>query len=139
MVTIALLSYYGNEGERLLFGLADYLGVGITVGFCLIIPTIFLTYLCDGNILIFVSSHLTNYISNLTQPVPPLGVFCLAGGGRVVPHRVSLHLQLLLPPRPGGPARPPAGRALGCRGSHPSHQHWRPRSHSQEMISCSSR
>ena len=60
MVTIALLSYYGNEGERLLFGLADYLGVGITVGFCLIIPTIFLTYLCDGNILIFVSSHLNN-------------------------------------------------------------------------------
>ena len=63
LVTIALLSYYGNEGERLLFGLADYLGVGITVGFCLVIPLIFITYLCDGNILIFVS--ITTTIGNI--------------------------------------------------------------------------
>ena len=137
MVTIALLSYYGNEGERLLFGLADYLGVGITVGFCLIIPTIFLTYLCDGNILIFVSSHQLKV--SIIQPDPTPGVFCLAGGGRVVPHRVSLHLQLLLPPRPGGSTGASPGRPRGCRGLHPSHQHRRPRSHSQEMISCSSR
>ena len=72
MVTIALLSYYGNEGERLLFGLADYLGVGITVGFCLIIPTIFLTYLCDGNILIFVSSPLISTIIIKPDPTCPL-------------------------------------------------------------------
>ena len=55
LLAIVGLSYYGNEGTRLFFGLLDYLGVGITVGFSIVIPLIFLSYLCDGNILIFVS------------------------------------------------------------------------------------
>ena len=55
LLVIVGLSYYGNEGTRLFFGLLDYLGVGITVGFSIVIPLIFLSYLCDGNILIFVS------------------------------------------------------------------------------------
>ena len=54
------LSYYGNDGKRLIFGLLDYLGVGISVGFCVVIPLIFFTYLCDGNILIFVSNNNTS-------------------------------------------------------------------------------
>jgi len=53
LVAIVFLSYYGNDGKRLIFGLLDYLGVGISVGFCVVIPLIFFTYLCDGNILIF--------------------------------------------------------------------------------------
>lgn len=53
LLVIVGLSYYGNEGTRLFFGLLDYLGVGITVGFSIVIPLIFLSYLCDGNILIF--------------------------------------------------------------------------------------
>ena len=57
LVAIVLLSYYGNEGGRLFFGLVDYLGVGIAVGFSIVIPLIFLSYLCDGNILIFVSGN----------------------------------------------------------------------------------
>ena len=62
LVSIVLLSYYGNEGGRLFFGLLDYLGVGITVGFCIVVPLIFFTYLCDGNILIFVSLYILKVI-----------------------------------------------------------------------------
>ena len=65
LVAIVLLSYYGNEGGRLFFGLVDYLGVGIAVGFSIVIPLIFLSYLCDGNILIFVSG---NYKYSLLTP-----------------------------------------------------------------------
>ena len=60
LLAIVGLSYYGNEGTRLFFGLLDYLGVGITVGFSIVIPLIFLSYLCDGNILIFVSGSINN-------------------------------------------------------------------------------
>ena len=59
-MAIVFLSYYGNDGKRLIFGLLDYLGVGISVGFCVVIPLIFFTYLCDGNILIFVSNNNTS-------------------------------------------------------------------------------
>ena len=52
---IVILSYYGNEGGRLFFGLGDFLGVGTSVGFAIVIPLVFVTYLGDGNILIFVS------------------------------------------------------------------------------------
>ena len=50
-----ILSYIGNEGGRLFFGLGDYLGVGVTVGFSIATPLLLLTYLADGNILVFVS------------------------------------------------------------------------------------
>ena len=66
LVAIVLLSYYGNEGGRLFFGLVDYLGVGIAVGFSIVIPLIFLSYLCDGNILIFVSG---NYKYSLSHTI----------------------------------------------------------------------
>ena len=52
---IVILSYLGNEGGRLFFGLGDFLGVGTSVGFAIAIPLVFVTYLGDGNILIFVS------------------------------------------------------------------------------------
>ena len=55
LVVIVVLSYLGNEGGRLFFGLGDYLGVGTSVGFAIVVPLIFVTYLAGGNILIFVS------------------------------------------------------------------------------------
>ena len=44
-----------REIKRLLFGQNDFLGVGTSVGFLLILPLILLTYIWDGNLLIFVS------------------------------------------------------------------------------------
>ena len=58
MVVIVVLSYIGNDGGRLFFGLCDYLGVGTSVCFAVVTPLIFLTYLTGGNILIFVSYSL---------------------------------------------------------------------------------
>ena len=113
LAAIVCLSYYGNQGGRLFFGLQDFLGVGIllndpknctgfsyypkmnvmyccvytilnqvthsewqiisnwdnakddenssqvgvTVGFAIIFPLVLLTYLAEGNILVFVSSQ----------------------------------------------------------------------------------
>ena len=51
-----ILAFLGNEGGRLFFGLGDFLGVGTGVGFAIVIPLVFLTYLWDGNILVFVST-----------------------------------------------------------------------------------
>ena len=55
LLCIVILSYLGNEGGRLFFGLEDFLGVGTSVGFTIVIPLVFITYLWDGNILVFVS------------------------------------------------------------------------------------
>ena len=55
LMSIVILSYLGNDGGRLFFGLEDFLGVGTSVGFAIAIPLIFITYLWDGNILVFVS------------------------------------------------------------------------------------
>merc|ERR1711892_879198 len=55
LLSIVILSYIGNEGGRLFFGLGDFLGVGTSVGFAIVIPLIFITYLGDGNILVFES------------------------------------------------------------------------------------
>ena len=38
------------------FGLGDFLGVGTSVGFAIVKPLLFVTYLGNGNILVFVSS-----------------------------------------------------------------------------------
>ena len=54
-MSIVILSYLGNDGGRLFFGLEDFLGVGTSVGFAIAIPLIFITYLWDGNIIVFVS------------------------------------------------------------------------------------
>jgi len=53
LVAIVCLSYYGNQGGRLFFGLQDFLGVGVAVGFAIIFPLVLLTYLAEGNILVF--------------------------------------------------------------------------------------
>ena len=55
LVATAILSYYGNGNSRLLFGVADFLGVGLTLGLALVTPLLLVTYLFDGNILLFVS------------------------------------------------------------------------------------
>ena len=57
LLSIVILSYLGNEGGRLFFGLGDFLGVGTSVGFAIVIPLVFITYLGDGNILVFVSLY----------------------------------------------------------------------------------
>ena len=40
LVSIVILSYLGNEGGRLFFGLGDFLGVGTSVGFAIVIPLV---------------------------------------------------------------------------------------------------
>ena len=60
LTAIVFLTYFGNDGTRLIFGLADFFGVGASVGFCLVVPLIFVTYLWDGNILVFVSFPFCN-------------------------------------------------------------------------------
>ena len=104
------LSYYGNDGKRLIFGLLDYLGVGISVGFCVVIPLIFFTYLCDGNILIFVSNNntsttifnsralVTTYFWMLFYRVLFSGVLVVAAGVGDVHGGLHHDLQLLLSP-----------------------------------------
>ena len=58
LISIVILSYLGNEGGRLFFGHGDFLGVGTSVGFAIVIPLVFITYLGNGNILVFVSMFL---------------------------------------------------------------------------------
>ena len=94
LVAIVLLSYYGNDGKRLVFGLLDYLGVGITVGFCIVIPLIFLTYLFEGNILIFVSFHCSSTSCHYEAFVA--GVLAVTVGHNIVHERCHHDIQLLL-------------------------------------------
>jgi len=55
LASIVTLSYYGNEGGRLYFGIQDYLGVGVTVGFSIITPLLLITYIFDGSIFVLES------------------------------------------------------------------------------------
>ena len=70
-----ILSYLGNEGGRLFFGLGDFLGVGTSVGFAIVIPLVFITYLGNGNIIIFVSLFLKfifyMFQEAMLNPLPP--------------------------------------------------------------------
>jgi len=52
LVTIVILAKFGNGGHRLSFGLEDFLGVGASVGFAIVLPLILFTYVLEGNILI---------------------------------------------------------------------------------------
>jgi len=55
LCSIVGLSYLGNEGDRLYFGLQDYLGVGVAVGFSIIIPIILVAYIFDGSLFVLES------------------------------------------------------------------------------------
>ena len=72
------------------FGLGDFLGVGTSVGFAIVIPLLFVTYLGNGNILVFVSS--ISIITYNSYSHPPYGSpagkvlagLCAATGGSFV-------------------------------------------------------
>ena len=68
LISIVFLSYFGNDGERLLFGLGDFLGVGTSLGFLIVVPLLFFTYISGGNILIFVSHFNNCCVFLLTNP-----------------------------------------------------------------------
>ena len=53
------------------FGLGDFLGVGTSVGFAIVIPLVFITYLGNGNILVFVSSFCC---------YSKINILCIPGG-----------------------------------------------------------
>ena len=63
LVSIVVLSYFGNEGGRLYFGLQDYLGVGTAGGFSIIIPILLFTYIFDGSIFVLVNLHLMRHFT----------------------------------------------------------------------------
>ena len=86
LLSIVLLSYLGNEGGRLFFGLEDFLGVGTSVGFTIIMPLVFITYLWDGNIIVFVSLLTSIQVAEAGYRYEPLGL---------VPHLGEAHRQIL--------------------------------------------
>ena len=96
LLSIVILSYIGNEGGRLFFGLGDFLGVGTSVGFAIVIPLVFITYLGNGNILVFVSL-LSCYQQNILQ-------YFLSGSDAKpdrsfpLPGDIDNHLYFLLTP-----------------------------------------
>ena len=55
LLTIVLLAAFGNDGIRLTFGRADFLGVGISVTLAITLPLTFIAYLCGGNLFVLVS------------------------------------------------------------------------------------
>ena len=58
LLTIVLLAAFGNDGIRLTFGQADFLGVGISFTLAITVPLIFIAYLCGGNLFVLVISLL---------------------------------------------------------------------------------
>ena len=62
LLSIVILSVIGNEGGRLFFGLGDFFWVGTSMGFAIVIPLVFITYMWDGNILVFVSTAFDLFI-----------------------------------------------------------------------------
>eukprot|EP00093_Oithona_nana_P015213 15213.XXX_1490026_1486093_1 [CDS] Oithona nana genome sequencing. len=52
LLTIVLLAAFGNDGIRLTFGQADFLGVGISFTLAITVPLIFIAYLCGGNLFV---------------------------------------------------------------------------------------
>lgn len=52
LLTIVLLAAFGNDGIRLTFGRADFLGVGISVTLAITLPLMFIAYLCGGNLFV---------------------------------------------------------------------------------------
>ena len=54
LLTIVLLAAFGNDGIRLTFGRADFLGVGISFCLAITLPLILIAYLCGGNLFVMV-------------------------------------------------------------------------------------
>ena len=54
LLTIVLLAAFGNDGIRLTFGRADFLGVGISFCLAITLPLILIAYLCGGNLFVLV-------------------------------------------------------------------------------------
>jgi len=52
LLTIVLLAAFGNDGIRLTFGQADFLGVGISFCLAIILPMTLIAYLCGGNLFV---------------------------------------------------------------------------------------
>jgi len=52
LLTIVLLAAFGNDGIRLTFGRADFLGVGISFCLAITLPLILIAYLCGGNLFV---------------------------------------------------------------------------------------
>ena len=68
LLTIVLLAAFGNDGIRLTFGRADFLGVGISFCLAITLPLILIAYLCGGNLFVLVRCQyklLCRYVENL--------------------------------------------------------------------------
>lgn len=55
LVAIVLLTSFGNDGYRLTFGVQDFLGVGTSMGFAMVIPLVLFSYLLGGSLFVMVS------------------------------------------------------------------------------------
>ena len=67
LLTIVLLAAFGNDGIRLTFGQADFLGVGISFTLAITVPLIFIAYLCGGNLFVLVIICSVQKIVRLTN------------------------------------------------------------------------
>ncbi len=56
LVTVVLLSAFGNDGHRLTFGVEDFLGVGTSLGMAIVTPLILIAYVLGGSLFIMVRS-----------------------------------------------------------------------------------
>ena len=76
LLTIVLLAAFGNDGIRLTFGQADFLGVGISFTLAITVPLIFIAYLCGGNLFVLVISLLQS-AKNSSSVVPLTNNSCV--------------------------------------------------------------
>ena len=60
------MAAFGNDGLRMTFGRADFLGVGISFCLTITVPLILIAYLCGGNLFVLVTCPLS--IKVLTVP-----------------------------------------------------------------------
>ncbi len=54
-MTVVLLAALGNDGQRLYFGVQDFLGVGVSLGLALTLPLILMAYFFGGSLFVMVS------------------------------------------------------------------------------------
>ncbi|XP_040580014.1 uncharacterized protein [Lepeophtheirus salmonis] len=52
LTAILLLASYGNDGQRLSFGVEDFLGVGASLGLALVVPLILIAYVFGGSLFV---------------------------------------------------------------------------------------
>ena len=51
------MAAFGNDGLRMTFGRADFLGVGISFCLTITVPLILIAYLCGGNLFVLVTIY----------------------------------------------------------------------------------